>query len=219
MTLSKRTTRPWAQRSEEPFLEFSPPVAAPPLSRLSEVPLRPSTPPACRHQASPAGRRASLGARCASSTHGCHGTRTRVPLEETSRTQVRPAGSARAAHVVQIRPRGSHGVRLRAPLQGIPLIQVRAAGGAGAAPVVRIRLKGSHEGHVPVPLEGILVIQVRPAGIAGGALSCAGASERGDGSRARASLGGNVKKESVELAVAKCPVANSRAWGDLLATG
>ena len=115
----------------EACLEFSPPVAAPPLSRLSEVPLRPSTPPACRHQASPAGRRASLGARCASSTHGCHGTRTRVPLEETSRTQVRPAGSARAAHVVQIRLRGSHGVRLRVPLQGIPLIQVRPAGGAG----------------------------------------------------------------------------------------
>ena len=80
---------------------------------------------------------------------------TRVPLGETSRTQVRPAGSARAAHVVQIRPRGSHGVRLRVPLQGIPLIQVRAAGGAGAAPVVRIRLKASHEGHVRVPREGI----------------------------------------------------------------
>ena len=61
---------------------------------------------------------------------------TRVPLEETSRTQVRPAGSARAAHVVQIRPRGNYGVRLRVPLQGIPLIQVRPAGGAGAAPVV-----------------------------------------------------------------------------------
>ena len=130
-------------------------LVTPVLRRLSEMPFRPSTPPACRHQASPAGRRASLGARCASSTHGCHGTRTRVPLEETSRTQVRPAGSARAAHVVQIRPRGSHGVRLRVPLQGIPLIQVRAAGGAGAAPVVRIRLKTSHEGHVRVPLEGI----------------------------------------------------------------
>ena len=194
-------------------------LVTPVLRRLSEVPFRPSTPPACRHQASPAGRRASLGARCASSTHGCHGTRTRVPLEETSRTQVRPAGSARAAHVVQIRPRGNYGVRLRVPLQGIPLIQVRPAGGAGAAPVVWICLKGNHKGHVRVPLEGISLIQVRPARIAGGALSCAGASKRGDGSRARASLGGNVKKESVQLAVAKCPVANSRAWGNLLATG
>ena len=118
---------------------------------------------------------------------------TRVPLEETSRTQVRPAGSARAAHVVQIRRIGRHGGRLRVPLQGIPWIQVRAAGGAGAAPVARIRLKGNHKGHVRVPLEGIPLIQVRPARIAGGALSCAGAPKRGDGSRARASLGGNVK--------------------------